>query len=90
MVAFHPGSPSPKPPSPKLGLFFLEASASHLSRLLKAQARCRLMMLWTAPPPARECHDVGAAKAPTIRRSQIMEAITTIGLDIAKSVFQVL
>src|ERR1700751_5707835 len=33
--------------------------------------------------------DVGAAKAPTIRRSQIMQAITTIGLDIAKSVFQV-
>src|SRR6202167_2793150 len=33
--------------------------------------------------------DVGAVKAPTIRRSQIMQAITTIGLDIAKSVFQV-
>jgi transposase len=33
--------------------------------------------------------DVGAAKTPTIRRSQVMEAITTIGLDIAKSVFQV-
>ena len=32
---------------------------------------------------------MGAVKAPTIRRSQIMEAITTIGLDIAKSVFQV-
>ena len=33
--------------------------------------------------------DVGAVKAPTIQRSQIMQAITTIGLDIAKSVFQV-
>jgi hypothetical protein len=33
---------------------------------------------------------VGAAKAPTIRRSQVMQAITTIGLDIAKSVFQIL
>src|SRR5260370_33990426 len=33
--------------------------------------------------------DVGAVKAPTIRRSQIMQTITTIGLDIAKSVFQV-
>src|SRR3954465_10176292 len=33
--------------------------------------------------------DVGAVEAPTIRRSQIMQAITTIGLDIAKSVFQV-
>src|SRR6202167_6255356 len=33
--------------------------------------------------------DVGAAKVPTIRRSQVMQTITTIGLDIAKSVFQV-
>lgn len=33
--------------------------------------------------------EVGAAKAPTIRRSQIMQAIATIGLDIAKWVFQV-
>ena len=33
--------------------------------------------------------DVGAVKAPTIRRSQSCRAITTIGLDIAKSVFQV-
>jgi transposase len=31
----------------------------------------------------------GAVKAPTIRRSAIMRAITIIGLDIAKSVFQV-
>ena len=36
-------------------------------------------MLWTAAPPA---------VAPTIRRSQIMPQITTIGLDIAKSVFR--
>jgi transposase len=33
--------------------------------------------------------DMGAVEAPTIRRSQAMPAITTIGLDIAKSVFQV-
>ncbi len=33
--------------------------------------------------------DVGAVKGPTIRRGQVMKAITTIGLDIAKSVFQV-
>jgi len=33
--------------------------------------------------------DVGAVGAPTIQRSQAMQAITTIGLDIAKSVFQV-
>ena len=32
--------------------------------------------------------NVGADKA-TIRRSQVMQSITTIGLDIAKSVFQV-
>src|SRR5262245_1854403 len=31
----------------------------------------------------------GAVKAPRIGRSQSMQAITTIGLDIAKSVFQV-
>jgi hypothetical protein len=33
--------------------------------------------------------DVGAVEAPTIWTSQVMQAITTIGLDIAKSVFQV-
>jgi transposase len=44
-------------------------------------------MLWTAPPLARECHGFGG-KALTIRRSQ-PQAITTIGLDIAKSDFQV-
>jgi hypothetical protein len=32
---------------------------------------------------------VGAAKAPTIRRSEVMQSTTTIGLEIAKSVFQV-
>ena len=25
----------------------------------KASVRCRLMMLWTAPPPARECDECG-------------------------------
>src|SRR4029078_12663180 len=33
--------------------------------------------------------DAGAVKAPTIRRSEVMQTVTTIGLDIAKSVFQV-
>ena len=33
--------------------------------------------------------NVDAVKAPTIQRSPVMPAITTIGLDIAKSVFQV-
>jgi hypothetical protein len=40
------------------------------------------LMLWTAPPPAPKCHG---------RRSEdwAMQAVTTIDLDIAKSVFQV-
>ena len=33
--------------------------------------------------------DMGAVKAPTIRKEPIMQTITTVGLDIAKSVFQV-
>src|SRR5947207_4613700 len=33
--------------------------------------------------------DVGAVKAPTISEERAMQTITTIGLDIAKSVFQV-
>src|SRR5437773_2335912 len=33
--------------------------------------------------------DVGAVKAPNDSEEPIMQAITTIGLDIAKSVFQV-
>jgi transposase len=32
---------------------------------------------------------VGAVRAPVIRRSLTMQTITTVGLDIAKSVFQV-
>src|ERR1700675_2277117 len=32
---------------------------------------------------------VGAVRAPVIRRSQIMQTVTTIGFNIAKSVFQV-
>src|SRR3984893_563715 len=33
--------------------------------------------------------NVGAVEAPTIRKEPIMQTITTVGLDIAKSVFQV-
>ena len=33
--------------------------------------------------------DVGAVRVLMIRRSQVMQTITTVGLDIAKSVFQV-
>ena len=50
---------------------------------------CLLLMLWTAPPRRVSAMDVGAVKAPTIPRSRAMQVITKIGLDIAKSVFQV-
>jgi transposase len=46
-------------------------------------------MLWTAPHPASECHDVVAVEATTIQEEPPMEKITTVGVDIAKSVFQV-
>jgi hypothetical protein len=39
--------------------------------MLFAAIHSQLLMLWTAPPPARECHGCGAAKAPTIRRSYL-------------------
>jgi len=38
---------------------------------------------------ATSATDVGAVRALMIRRSQVMQTITTVGLDIAKSVFQV-
>jgi Transposase len=38
---------------------------------------------------ATSAMNLGAVRAPMIRRSQIMQTVTTIGLDIAKSVFQV-
>src|SRR5262249_55396375 len=44
------------------------------------------MMLWTAPPPARRCH--GRRGRPD-SEDWTMQAVTTIGLDIAKSIFQV-
>src|SRR5512141_2252626 len=48
-----------------------------------------LLMLWTAPPPARECHESGVLLRPHNLEEPSMQTITTIGLDIAKSVFQV-
>src|SRR5262245_42190832 len=45
-----------------------------------------LVMLWTAPPPARRCH--GRRGRPD-SEDWTMQAVTTIGLDIAKSIFQV-
>jgi len=50
--------------------------------------QCPLLMPWTAPHPASECHDVVAVEATTIQVEPPMEKITTVGLDIAKSVFR--
>src|ERR1700745_2472479 len=49
----------------------------------------RLMMLWTAPPPARECQGCGRRLRLPRFGGAPMQSISTIGLDIAKSVFQV-
>src|SRR6516165_3182413 len=46
-------------------------------------------MLWTAPPPARECHGSGGWSGSHDSEEPNMQTIKTIGLDIAKSVFQV-
>src|SRR5207247_6797310 len=46
-------------------------------------------MLWTAPPPARECHGCGRCSGCHGSEELSMQTITTIGFDIAKSVFQV-
>src|SRR3990170_5378395 len=46
-------------------------------------------MLWTAPPPAHQCHGCGCCECSHDSEEPIMQAVTTIGLDIAKSVFQV-
>src|ERR1039457_5987342 len=46
-------------------------------------------MLWTAPPPAHRCHGCGALLSSHDSEERAMQTITTIGLDIAKSVFPV-
>jgi hypothetical protein len=46
-------------------------------------------MLWTALHRHESAMDVGAVKALTVQRGCPMQTITKIGLDIAKSVFQV-
>src|SRR6516165_6812479 len=46
-------------------------------------------MLWTAPPGSRLPSKWALLRHPMIRRSQGMQTTTTVGLDIAKSVFQV-
>src|SRR3977135_40528 len=47
-----------------------------------------VMMLWTAPPPAHRCHGWALLRLHD-SEERVMQTITTIGLDIAKSVFQV-
>ena len=48
------------------------------------------MMLWTAPPPGRANASESVADAGNHDPEElIMQAIATVGLDIAKSVFQV-
>src|SRR6516162_3921065 len=46
-------------------------------------------MLWTALPPARKCHGGGCRWGDHDSEEAGMQAVSTIGLDIAKSVFQV-
>jgi len=46
-------------------------------------------MRWTAAPRARECQGCGAVWGPHDPEEPSMRSISTIGLDIAKSVFQV-
>ena len=53
------------------------------------RAEGQLLMLWTAPPPARTCHGGGRRWGGHGSEEAGMQAVTTIGLSIAKSVFQV-
>ncbi len=46
-------------------------------------------MLWTAPPAARKCQEPWSPRGRPDSEELDMQAVTTIGLDIAKSVFQV-
>src|SRR5262249_17937943 len=55
----------------------------------RACKRFPLLMLWPAPPRARECLDVGAVLGSHHLEELSMQSISTIGLDIAKSAFQV-
>jgi hypothetical protein len=48
-----------------------------------------LLMLWTAPPPARDRYGSGGCWRSHDSEEPDLQSIATIGLDIAKSVFQV-
>ena len=58
-------------------------------------ARCLLqrmspvVMLWTAPPPARECQRCGRCYGSHDSEELPTQTVSTIGLDITKSVFQI-
>ena len=44
-----------------------------------------LLMLWTAPPPARECHGSGVLlRPPRLGGDSTKEAIAIIGLDLVE------
>src|SRR5262249_53944310 len=64
---------------------YLTSSARRRGDRMKDR-RCPSLMLWTAPPPARRCH--GRRGRPD-SEDWTMQAVTTIGVDIAKSIFQV-
>src|SRR5437868_847983 len=51
----------------------------------ESRLECPLLMLWTAPPPARECHGCGCCQSSHDSEELFMRTMTTIGLDIAKS-----
>ena len=49
-----------RPPSPRNNSKSLQALAHRLrSDEVSEAAECPLLMLWTAPPPAHECHGCG-------------------------------
>ena len=58
-------------------------------RLVRRSAICPELMLWAAPPPWHESgKDVDAVKASHNSEKLPMQTITTIDLDIAKSLFR--
>src|SRR5687767_12466427 len=61
-----------------------------LSRTPSAPRSGLSLMVWTAPPAASRCAKVAVSFVRTrIKEEPSMQRISTIGLDIAKSVFQV-
>jgi hypothetical protein len=67
----------------------LEHLPRHTINHIQQPPECLLLMLWTAPPPARECHECGCADIPRFGGAKSCNRLRPIGLDIANSVFQV-